>query len=167
MICPVHLSCASFNRVCTLCIFAFFRTSVSGILSCHLIFRSFLRQLRWKWLSFLAWRWYAVQVSHAYKRVGSTTALKTFSLVSSLIPFRSKTFVRSLPNATLAFAVLAVTSSSMCTALERVIGEFINNLKFLSIHSDGWFAVRLFRCWLVYYLSLFCANCELKVVTCF
>ena len=73
---PVHLSCASFNRVCTLCIFAFFRTSVSGILSCHLIFRSFLRQLlRWKWLSFLAWRWYTVQVSHAYKRVGSTTAL--------------------------------------------------------------------------------------------
>ena len=47
------------------------------------------------------------------------------------------------------------------------IGEFINNLKFLSIHSDGWFAVRLFRCWLVYYLSLFCANCELKVVACF
>ena len=28
--------------------------------------------------------------------------------------------MRSLPNATLAFAVLAVTSSSMCTALERV-----------------------------------------------
>ena len=59
---PVHLSCASFNRVCTLCIFAFFRTSVSGILSCHLNFRSFLRQLRWKWLSFLACRWYTVQV---------------------------------------------------------------------------------------------------------
>ena len=35
------------------------------------------------------------------------------------------------------------------------IGEFINNLKFLSIHSDGWFAVRLSRCWLVYNLSLF------------
>ena len=29
------------------------------------------------------------------------------------------------------------------------ISEFINNLKFLSIHSDGWFAVRLSRCWLV------------------
>ena len=47
------------------------------------------------------------------------------------------------------------------------IGEFINNLKFLSIHSDGWLAVRLSRCLLVYYLSLFFANCELKVVTCF
>ena len=27
------------------------------------------------------------------------------------------------------------------------IGEFINN--FLSFHSDGWFAVRLSRCWLM------------------
>ena len=35
------------------------------------------------------------------------------------------------------------------------VGEFINNLKFLSIHSDGWFAIRLSRCWLMYYLSLF------------
>ena len=41
---PVHLICANFRRVCTLCIPALFRTSVSGILSCHLIFRSFLRQ---------------------------------------------------------------------------------------------------------------------------
>ena len=61
---PVYLSCASYNRVCKLCIFAFFRTSVSGILSCHLIFRSFLRQLRWKWLSFLAWRWYAYDLMY-------------------------------------------------------------------------------------------------------
>ena len=112
---PVYFSCASFNRVCTLCIFAFFRTSVFY----HLISRSFLRQLKWKWLSLLAWRWYTVQVSHAYKRVGSTTALYTFSLMSSLIPFCSQTFVRSLPNATP--AVLTVTSSSMCTALERVL----------------------------------------------
>ena len=43
----VHLSCASFNKICTLCILAFSRTSVSGILSCHLIFKSFLRQLKW------------------------------------------------------------------------------------------------------------------------
>ena len=35
------------------------------------------------------------------------------------------------------------------------IGELINNFKFFSIHSDGWFALRLFRCWLVYYLSRF------------
>ena len=35
------------------------------------------------------------------------------------------------------------------------IGEFIHNLQFLSIHSDGWFVVRLSRCWLMYYLSLF------------
>ena len=36
---PVYLNCANFRRVCTLCIPALFRTSVSGILSCHLIFR--------------------------------------------------------------------------------------------------------------------------------
>ena len=34
------------------------------------------------------------------------------------------------------------------------IGEFINNLKFLSNYSDGWFAVWFSRCWLVNYLSL-------------
>ena len=53
----VHLNCANFRRVCILCIPALFRTSVSGILSCHLIFRSFLRQLVWKWFSLLACRW--------------------------------------------------------------------------------------------------------------
>ena len=53
---PVHIKCANFRRVCTLCIPALFRTSVSGILSCHLIFRSFLRQLEWKWFSLLACR---------------------------------------------------------------------------------------------------------------
>ena len=50
---PVHLNCANFRRECTLCIPAHFRTSVSGILSCHLIFRSFLRQLVWKWFIFM------------------------------------------------------------------------------------------------------------------
>ena len=39
------------------CIPALFRASVSGILSCHLIFRSFLRQLLWKWFSLLACLW--------------------------------------------------------------------------------------------------------------
>ena len=70
------------------------------------------------------------------------------------------TFARSLPNATLAFAILAVTPpSSICTALDGR-GEFINNFKFLSIHSDGWFIVRFSRPWLVYNLCLFCADCE-------
>ena len=43
----VYLNCANFRRVCTLCIPALFRISVSGILSCHLIFRNFLRYLVW------------------------------------------------------------------------------------------------------------------------
>ena len=41
------------------------------------------------------------------------------SIKSDSISFQD--FVRSLPNATLAFAVLAVTSLSMCTALEIVL----------------------------------------------
>ena len=36
---------------------------MSGILSCHLIFNNFLKQLKWKWLSLFAWRWYTVQVN--------------------------------------------------------------------------------------------------------
>ena len=44
----------------------------------------FLRQLIIrKWLSLLAWRWYTIQASYAYKWIGSTTACKTFIFVSS------------------------------------------------------------------------------------
>ena len=45
------------------------------------------------------------------------------------------------------------------------IGEFINNMQFKSIHSDGWFAVRLSRCWLNV-LPRFCADCKVIVFTC-
>ena len=51
---------------------------------------------------------------------------QTFSLVSSLIPFHSRTFARSIPNATLAFAFQAVNSSLMCFALERVLPKTAN-----------------------------------------
>ena len=54
---PVHRNCANFRRVCTFCNPVLFRTSVCGILSCYLIFRSFRRQLVWKWFSLLACRW--------------------------------------------------------------------------------------------------------------
>ena len=53
---PVHLNCANLRRVCTLYIPALFRTSVSEILSCHLILRRFLRQLVWRWCSLLPCR---------------------------------------------------------------------------------------------------------------
>ena len=54
---PVYLNCDNVRRVYTLCISALFRTSVFGILSCHLIFRSLLRHFVWKWFSLLACRW--------------------------------------------------------------------------------------------------------------
>ena len=158
---PVHLSCASFNRVCTLCIFAFFRTSVSGILSCHLIFRSFLRQLRWKWLSFLAWRWYTVQVSGWQNNslVDFQLSIKSDSILFPDICAKSAECYAGLRSSG-CYLIINVHCSGESASKIR---EFINNLRFLSIHSDGWFAVRLSRCLLVYYLSLFCANCELKL----
>ena len=48
------------------------------------------------------------------------------SLVSSLIPFRSQKSARSLPYTTLAFAALAVISSSICTAPESVFPGHVN-----------------------------------------
>ena len=63
---PVHLNCANFRSVCTLCIPVLFRTSVSGTLSCHLIFRSFLTQLVWKWFSL----WHAIgKLSKFHRRI--------------------------------------------------------------------------------------------------
>ena len=54
---PGHLNCTNFRRVCTFCIPALFGTSMSGILSCYLIFRSVLRQVVWKLFSLWACRW--------------------------------------------------------------------------------------------------------------
>ena len=53
---PVHLNCANFRRVCTLhpCPFQVFCFWIPVL---PLIFRSFLRQLWWKWFSLLACRW--------------------------------------------------------------------------------------------------------------
>ena len=70
--------------------------------------------------------------------------------------------MRSLPNATLAFAVLANVHCSGESA--SMIGKFIIYLKFLSIHGDGCTAFQVLAGVLP---QSFCANCELKVVTCF
>ena len=64
---------------------------------------------------------------------GLTVQQPWFSLVSNLIPFRSQAKSAKF---------YAGLRSSGCASK---IGEFINNLKFLSIHSDSWFAVRLSR----------------------
>ena len=86
--------------------------------------------------SLFAGRWYTAQVSHVYKRFGSTTTLSTFSLVSSVIPFRSHSFARSLPNATLAFfcnsgSDLNISVHYSGKSASQVV-EFINNFQFLS-----------------------------------
>ena len=45
------------------------------------------------------------------------------------------------------------------------VGELVNNFQFLPIHSDGWFIIWLSGRWLVYNLCLFCADCEIIVIT--
>ena len=98
---------------------------------------------------------------------GCTTDLYTFSFVSSLIPLWSQILPRSRPNAALALAILALTSSSMCTTRQCAskVGELVYHLQSLTFHCDGRLLVRLSRCWLIYYLSLFDADCEIIAVT--
>ena len=105
--------------------------------------------------------------SFAYNSVGSTTDLYTFSFVSSLIPLRSQILPRSRPNATLALAILALTiinvhNSRQCASK---VGELVYHLQSLTFLCDGRLLVRLPRCWLIYYLSLFDADCEIIAVT--
>ena len=83
-------------------------------------FRSFLRQLVWKWFS-LGMRLVNCPSFACVYSVGSTTDLYTFSFVSSLIPLRPQILPRSRTNAALALAVLALTSSSMCTTLDNML----------------------------------------------
>ena len=81
---------SAISDISTLCFLALLMTSMSGILSFHLIFRSFRRQRTWKRLSLLAWRWYTVQVSHPYKGIGSKIAVSTFSFVSNNLIEKSR-----------------------------------------------------------------------------
>ena len=156
------------NKICLYytAIIAFFRTSVSGFLSCHLIFKSFLMQLKCEWLSLLALRWYSLPVSHAYKMVW-----QYHSLVDFLLSVTSDSI--ALPDIyvtiTKCFTGLRSSGSNLiinvhCSGESAYqIGEFINNLQFFSIHSDGWFAVRLSRYWMVHYLCLFILIVRLKL----
>ena len=102
------------------------RTSVSGSLSCHVIFSNFFKLFMWKRSSFLAWRSYTVHVSQAYSRVGKTTARYTFSFMASLMPLLSHTDFRRRPNTELALAMRVSTSSSMFTNRERVLPRYVN-----------------------------------------
>ena len=45
------------------------------------------------------------------------------------------------------------------------IGELVYHLQSLTFHWDSRLLVRLYRCWLIYYLSLFDADCEIIAVT--
>ena len=67
-------------------------------------------------------------------------------------------FVYSLPKATLALAILAFTSSSITTFLERALPRP------LTVDNDVGFNLRLAWWWLVHRVYLFCADREAEVV---
>ena len=65
---------------------AWLRTSVSGTLCHHWIWRSLHKQLRSNWLSFLTCLLYMLHVSQAYRRVERTITLYTLSFVCAERP---------------------------------------------------------------------------------
>ena len=144
-----------------LCIPAFFRTSVSGILSYHLIFNGFLKQLKWKRLSLL----YCLGIT-CIQKGWQYHSLVDFQLGVKLDSFSLPDICTDSSECHIGFCnsgsdlIISVHCSGKSASQE---GEFINKFQFLSIHSDGWFIVRFLR--LLYDLSLFCADCEIIVIT--
>ena len=114
---PVHLSCASFKTLCMLCIPAFFRTSGSGILPCHLMYNGFLKQLKWKWLSLFACRWYNTGLT-CIQEGWQFHSLIDSAWCQACFHYASRHLHRVFRMPYWHFVILAVTSSSMCTALE-------------------------------------------------
>ena len=122
---------------------AFFRTSASGILSCHLFLKAFSNSLCGNSLVSL----HDSPCPHAYTCIQKGWRYMYHSLVGV------KLDSISLPD--------ICTESSEChtgfcnSGSDLIInvhcsvhgashvGEFINNFQFLSIHSDRWFIVRL------------------------
>ena len=58
--------------------------------------------------------------------------------------------------------IINVHNSWQCTAM---VGELVYHLQSLTFHCDGGLLVRLSRCWMIYHLSLFDADCEVIAVT--
>ena len=101
-----------------------------------------------------------------YNSVGSTTDLYTFSFVSdsttvlntSTWPAKCCTsFCNSITD-----LIINVHNSRQCASK---VGELVYHLQSLTFHFDGRLLVRLSRCWLIYYLSLFDADGEVIAVT--
>ena len=122
-------------------------------------FKSFLMQLKWKW--YLGMTLVDCPSLTCILEGWLYHCLVDLQLDVKSVSIPPETFVQSIQNATLAFAVLAVI-------LRECVPErgMYQQLAVLSLHIDGWFAARLSMCRLLYYLSLFWADCKVKVVTC-
>ena len=103
--CPDQRSCARL-MCCSMPVCAQrCRTSVFGIMSCHLMLAMRLKQRMWNWSSLRMCRRYGVHASHPYSSVGSTTAQYTLILVTSRTPRSLQSRLVSLPNDPLALQI--------------------------------------------------------------
>ena len=105
------------------------RTSVFGIMSCHLMLAMRLRQRMWNWSSLRMCRRYGVHASHPYNSVGSTTSQYTLILVARRTPRSLPRRLVSLPNDPLALPIRAEISSSISVVCSWL--WLINHLCFL------------------------------------
>ena len=126
---------------------------MSGILSCHLIFNSFLKQLKWKWLSLFACRPGLTCIQEGWQYHSLVDFQLGVKLDSISLPDICAESSKSYTGFCNSGSDLIINVHCSGNSASQV-GEFINNFQFLSIHSDGWFIVRFSRCWLVYNLSL-------------
>ena len=58
--------------------------------------------------------------------------------------------------------IINVHNSWQCVSK---VGELVYHLQLLTFHCDGRLLISLSKCWLIYHLSLFYADCEIKAVT--
>lgn len=63
-----HFCTPLISEVSKLEILSLLITAVSGVLSCHLLFNTFLRQIVYKWLSFFAWHHYIIPFTYHMQR---------------------------------------------------------------------------------------------------
>ena len=101
-----------------------------------LVFNSFLKHLKWKWLTLFAWHWYTVQVSHADFQL----CVKLDSISLQDISMESSESHTGCCNSGSDHISVHYSGESVSQ-----VGGFINNFHFLSIHSDDWFIVRFFQ----------------------
>ena len=117
-----------------LCIPAFFRTSMSGILSCHLVFDSFLKQLKLKWLSIFAMTLIYCPCLTCIQVGWQNHILVNFQL--DVVCTESSVCHTGFCNSGSDLIINVHWSGTSASQVH--VGEFINSFQFF-VHSQCWF----------------------------